>query len=209
MFNFSTKTQINKSLKLLDVLKKIGADKDIKLEATKINKIVITNIINKDTINSLVDSKYNTIYIINIELNKKEVPMKFIELFDRNMRVYTYFVVRFNDKVYTTMCFKEIDKIVKLNTYYHHDFDNEKIIELPNVNSVDDVYKELYSYEINLKYRENETIDELFKRNNMIKKLRYQIDMTHKAIIYQAQPKKKFEYHKRLQEYQKELERLL
>lgn len=89
------------------------------------------------------------------------------------MRAYTYFVIQFEDKVYTRMCFKEIDKTIKLNTYYHHDFDKETTIVLPTVNNVDDVYKELYSYEIKLHYRENETVDELYKRNNMIRKLQF------------------------------------
>lgn len=173
MFNFSTKTQVNKDMKVLDVLKKIGADKEVKLDATKINKITLVNIINKNSINSLKDSKYSPIYVIQIELKKKEIPSKFIECFDKNMRAYTYFVIQFEDKVYTRMCFKEIDKTIKLNTYYHHDFDKETTIVLPTVNNVDDVYKELYSYEIKLHYRENETVDELYKRNNMIRKLQF------------------------------------
>lgn len=80
MFNFSTKTQVNKDMKVLDVLKKIGADKEVKLDATKINKITLVNIINKNSINSLKDSKYSPIYVIQIELKKRKYHLSLLNV---------------------------------------------------------------------------------------------------------------------------------
>ena len=62
MFSFSTKTQVNKELKIKDVLRQIGADKDIKTEAQSIKSLSLTNILNENTINCERDEKYKEIY---------------------------------------------------------------------------------------------------------------------------------------------------
>lgn len=209
MFNFSSKTVVNKEFKLLDILKQIKADKDVKADAMKIDSIMISNIINARNLNSIEDDVFKEIYIFKIKLNRKEIPMQFIEALDKSIRFHTYFVFEYQELEYTMMCFKEIGKTVKLNKYFYHDFSESKIIDIPMINTVCDVYKVLYSYEVNLPYKDSETSTEFLNRSNIIKKLQYQISQTEKAIVHEVQPKKKFEYHTRLQQYKKELEQLL
>lgn len=208
MFKFSTKTESNRKLKMLDVLKQIKADKDIKVDAMKINSIVLINSINASTINSQSSDTFKEIYIFKINLNKKEIPKLFLEALDKSIKLHTYFIFEYEGLVYSTMCYKEIGNTVKLGKYYFHDFEKYKETDLPMINSVADVYKVLYSYEVRIPYRENETPDEYLKRVNMIHKLEFQISKTEAAIIHQVQPKKKYEYHTRLQEYKKEYEDL-
>lgn len=47
------------------------------------------------------------------------------------------------------------------------------------------------------------------KRNNQLTKLDFQIDKTEKAIRYEVQSKKRFEYNARLKEYKEERKQLL
>ena len=209
MFEFSSKTQVNKKFKLLDILKQIKADKDIKADSMKINSITLSNVINAQTLNTRLDEVFKEIYIFVIDLNKNEIPKLFLESLDKSIKLHTYFVFTYNDKTYTTMCYKEIGKIVKLSKYYYHDFSKNINKELPIVNSVADVYKILYSYEVDLLYRDEELPSDYLKRVNTIHKLQFQILKTEKAIQFESQPKKKYEYHSRLLQYKKELEELL
>lgn len=209
MFEFSSKTQVNKKFKLLDILKQIKADKDIKADAMKINSITLSNVINAQTLNTRADEVFKEIYIFVIDLNKNVIPKLFLEALDKSIKLHTYFMFTYNDKIYTTMCYKEIGKVVKLSKYYNHDFSKNISKELPIGNSVADVYKILYSYEVDLLYRDDESPSDYLKRVNTIHKLEFQISKTEKAIQYEAQPKKKYEYHSRLLQYKKELEELL
>lgn len=206
MFQFSSKTNVNKNFKLTDILKQIKADKDVKADAAKINSIVLTNVINSQSINTREVDVYKEIYIFTIDLNINEIPKLFLEALDKSIKLHTYFVFTYNNKIYTTMCFKEIGKVVKLNKYYNHDFHTAISLDLPNVNSVEDVYKLLYAYEVQLQHRSYETMNEFVSRVNKIHKLVFQISKTESAIKWEAQPKKKFEYHTRLLNYKKELE---
>ena len=56
--------------------------------------------------------------------------------------------------------------------------------------------------------RKNENPEEYIKRVFQINKLEFQISKTEKAIQYETQPKKKFEYNERLRQYKKELQDL-
>lgn len=209
MFQFSSKTNVNKNFKLTDILKQIKADKDIKSDATKINSIVLSHVINSQSINTREVDKYKEIYIFKIDLNTNEIPKLFLEALDKSIKLHTYFVFTYKNKIYTTMCYKEIGKVVKLNKYYYHEFHTETSLELPNINSVEDVYKVIYSHEVQLQYRSYEGMDEFVGRVNRIHKLVFQISKTESAIKWEAQPKKKFEYHTRLLNYKKELEQEL
>ena len=57
MFSFSSKTQVNRELKIKDVLHQIGADREVRAEAQNIESLILTNIINADTINCDPDRK--------------------------------------------------------------------------------------------------------------------------------------------------------
>lgn len=208
MFEFSSKTQVNKKFKLFDILKQIKADKEIKTDAMKINSIMLSNVINAASLNTKVDDVFKEIYIFVIDLNKNEIPKLFLEALDKNIRLHTYFIFTYNDKIYTTMCYKEIGKTVKLTKYYNHEFSKKIEKELPIVNSVADVYKILYSYEVDIPYRDEESPSDFVKRINLIHKLQFQISKTEKAIQFEAQPKKKYEYHTRLLQYKKKIEEL-
>ena len=51
--------------------------------------------------------------------------------------------------------------------------------------------------------------NEYITRVKAINKLNFQISKTESGIIYETQPKKKFEYNERFRRYKKELEELM
>lgn len=210
MFNFSTKTLVNKEFKISDILKQIKASKEVKEDSKKINKIFLQNVINAKTLNlNDVEESFKEIYVFRLLLNVDKIPELFIKELDKSINFHTYFICEYDGFVSTLMAFKEINRITKISTkYYKHPFQNESNIELPLINKVSDVYNILLSYETNNNLKNMETPNEFIERVNKINKLEFQISKTEKAIIYETQPKKKFEYNERLREYKKELSEL-
>ena len=71
MFNFSSKTLVNREYKVSDFLKQIKASKEVKEDAKKIDKIIFQNVINANSINVEEDSKYQNIYVIKLVLKTR------------------------------------------------------------------------------------------------------------------------------------------
>ena len=68
MFNFSSKTYVNKEYKLSDFLKQIKANKEVKEDAKKIDKIIFENVISANSMNVEEEQEYKNIYVIRIKL---------------------------------------------------------------------------------------------------------------------------------------------
>jgi hypothetical protein len=209
MFNFPSKTQVNKELKIIDILKQIKANTDVRLAASKIDSLCLANTINQTTINCQPNDIFKEIYIFEIKLNKREVPMKFIQALDKSIKFHTYFICKFGEEIHSTLAYKNIDKIVELGRYYFHSFQKGQPIDLPLLNDVRDFYTVLYSYEVGIKRRKQEPPDDYLKRINLIHRLEFQISKTESGIKYELQPRKKYEYHERLLKYRKEREELV
>lgn len=210
MFNFSTKTLVNKEFKINDILKQIKASKEVKEDSKKINKIILQNVINAKTLNlNSVEESYKEIYVFRLLLNTDSIPELFIKELDKSINFHTYFICEYDGFVSTLMAFKEINRTTKVTTkYFKHPFQNDADIELPLIDKVSDVYNILLSYETNINLRKEEIPTDFIDRVNKINKLEFQISRTEKAIIYETQPKKKFEYNERLREYKNELSEL-
>lgn len=209
MFNFSSKTLVNKEYKLSDFLKQIKANKKVKEDAKKIDKILFQNVITANSINAEEEKNYKNIYVIKIILKCDTLPKLFIEELDKNIAFHTYFVCEYDNKVCTLVAFKDIGRKITIDTrYYCHEFRKEELIDVPVVDKVSDAYKLMLEYEIGIKSRKTETPEEYISRVNAINKLEFQISKNEKRIQYETQPKKKFKYNEQLRSYKKELQEL-
>ncbi len=209
MFSFSSKTQVNRELKLRDVLRQIGADRDVRIETQNINTLMLTNIINANTINCEPDEKYKEIYLFLIDVKDPFVPQLFITMLDKAVKFQTFFIVRCGEEIATAMAFKTIGIKVSCGKYELKDFKVDTMVEIPSFHNVPEAYKYLMSYQFQVARRRAETPDEFMTRINQIHKLQYQIEKTAQAIIHEAQPKKKYRYNLNLNEYKHELDNLL
>ena len=209
MFSFSSKTQVNRELKLRDVLHQIGADRDIKAEALNIKSLTLTNVINANTINCEPDEKYKEIYLFLIDMKDRIIPQSFITELDKSIRLHTFFIIRYEDEIATAMAFKSIANKVTISRYELRDFRVDTLIEIPSFSNVPEAYKFLLSYQNQIARRREESPEEFISRINHVHRLQYQIEQTSNAIKHEVQPKKKYVYNTRLNEYKKELEELL
>ena len=210
MFNFSSKTIVNKEYKVSDFLTQIKASKEVRADAKRIKSIVFKNVISAETLNATFDKQYQNIYVIYLVLNERTVPKLFIEELDKNIEFHTYFVFEYNKETASMIAFKEIGNKVKISSnYYISSFKEQQLVSIPMINSVKDMYTFILSNEIEILSREDESPSEYMTRVKAINRLNFQISKTEKAIIYETQPKKKFEYNERLRRYKRELDELM
>ena len=209
MFSFSSKTQVNKELKLRDALHQMNADKDVRAEALNINSLILTNIINANTINCEPDEKYKEIYLFLIEVKRPFIPQSFITMLDKIVRFQTFFIVKYAEEIATVMAFKNIGIKVSCSKYELRDFRVDMMVEIPSFSNVPEAYKYLLGYQNQIARRREESPDAFMNRINSIHKLQFQIEKTTVAVKHEVQPKKKYIYNTRLNSYKKELEELL
>lgn len=210
MFNFSSKTYSGKEYRVSDVLTQIKASKEVNEDSKKIKTIIFKNVINAQSLNSVEDKEYKNIYVIHIVLKERSVPKLFIEELDKNIEFHTYFKFEYNNESAAMIAYKEIGTKVKINSkYYISEFKVPEFVDVPMINSVKDMYKFILGHEIGIPSRNSETPNEYITRVKAINKLNFQISKTESGIIYETQPKKKFEYNERLRRYKIELEELM
>ena len=209
MFSFSSKTQVNKEIKLKDVLHQMNADRDTRAETLNINSLTLTNIINANTINCEPDDKYKEIYLFLIDVKEPIVPQLFITLLDKIVKFQTFFIIRCGEEIATAITFKTIGIKVSCGKYELKDFKVDTMVEIPSFHNVPQAYKYLMSYQYQIARRRVETPDEFMVRINKVHKLQFQIERTAQAISHEAQPKKKYKYNINLNEYKRELNNLL
>jgi len=210
MYNFSSKTFVGKEYKVSDFLTQIKASKEVKEDAKTIKSIIFKNVINARSLNTIEDKEYHNIYVIQLSLKERSVPRLFIEELDKNIAFHTYFIFEYNDEFATMIAFKEINQKVKISSrYYLSDFKKKQAIDVPMINNVKDMYKFILSQEIGIPARSTESPNDYNTRVKAINKLNFQISKTESAIVYETQPKKKFEYNERLRRYKIELDELM
>jgi len=93
MFNFSTKTVVNRAFKLTDLFKQMGVSKEARKEASVIEKITLTNVLSPLTLNCEADKTIKEVYVFEIVVNARIVPELFIKELDNSIKFHTLFNV--------------------------------------------------------------------------------------------------------------------
>ncbi len=206
MFNFSTKTLVNKKFKLSDLNKQINASRECKREELSIDAVTLKNIISPKTLNTYIDKEIKEIYIIEIIMKERFIPEIFIRELDNNIKLATLFIIKHEDYECGCMAYKK-DRYK--DKYYATNWENRIDYDIPLGSSVSQTYKFILSKFLTYPFLENESVDSYVKRNNQLIKLDFQIGKTKNAAYYETQSKKKFEYNAKLKDYIRQRKELL
>lgn len=204
MFNFSSKTEVNKTLKLTDIYKQMNASKEVKQNASNVASVILKNVISPFTLNTKESVEMKEFYIIEIILKNREIPVLFIQELDKIIKIPTIFILKNDDYEFMCFCNKKA-----LNRNYFDTNWTKAFYDIPLDVDVPSVYKFIISKAMSYPYFEKESINDYFNRYNQLKKLDFQINKTSLAIAHDNQSKKCFEYNKRLKEYKEEKNKLL
>lgn len=210
MFEFSSKTQVNKKFKLTELYKVMGADKAVKADAANILSVTLTNVLNKDTLNFSAKGDVKEIYVFEIVLNAKATPSLFITALDKATNFHTVFVLRYGSEEMLYGAFKEYgEKGMKVGKYYFTEWTAEKSIALPfGVNSLDEIYTAIIDELIPITARQAESTKDFVARYGEVVKLKKEIEKLQHLVDTEKQPKRRFELNDMLKQKKKELEDL-
>ena len=206
MFEFSSKTRVDRPFKMTDLFRQMNASKEAKKDAACIEKIVLKNVLSPTTLNCEADKEIKEIYVFEITVSSRTVPEIFIKELDQSIKLHTLFNVRDGDFELSMISYKTGNAKGK---YYATNWESDPDFIVPLVNSVPELYKYILSKFLKYPPLEEESVGEYLKRYNQLIKLDYQINSTTIAIARENQSKRKFEYNARLKGYKEEREKLL
>lgn len=206
MFQFSSRTEVNKQFKLSDLFKQMNASKGARKDATAIEKVVLKNVLSPNTLYCEPDKEIKEVYVFEITVSSRYVPETFIKELDKSIKLHTLFNVRNGEYELSMISYKIGSAKGK---YYATNWETHDDYPVPPVNSVPEMYKFILSKFLKYPPFENEAVGEYIKRYNYLTKLDFQINSTTIAIGKESQSKRKFEYNARLKQYIEERAKLL
>ena len=169
-----------------------------------VDRIVVENSFTKENLNLASDAEIKEIMLLSISLKNQEFDGKVIEAIARQNPHKLVFLLSFenkqqlavyHNKLYRTLWMDHDEITLKLQGYSLDEIWNSFIEQIA-------LYKERAEQTNDL------SIEDRLAIQDQILKLETQINKTENAMWKEQQPKKKFELHTRLREYQKKLEDL-
>ena len=205
MIEFPAATAVHKRLPKEAFYKHLPLTKILKEKfVSDVDRIVVENSFTKENLNLASDAEIKEIMLLSISLKKQEFDGKVIEAIARQNPHKLVFLLSFEDqqqlavyhnKLYCTFWMAHDEIALKLQGY-----------------SLDEIWdsfiEQIALYEERAEETADLPIEDRLAIQNQILKLEKQIDKTENAMWKEQQPKKKFELHTRLREYQKKLEDL-
>ena len=205
MIEFPAATAVHRRLPKEAFYKHLPLTKILKEKfVSDVDRIVVENSFTKENLNLASDAEIKEIMLLSISLKSQEFDGKVIEAIARQNPHKLVFLLSFenqqqlaiyHNKLYRTLWMTHDEIKLKLQGY-----------------SLDEIWdsfiEQIALYEERAKQTEDLSIEDRLAIQDQILKLEKQIDKTENAMWKEQQPKKKFELHTRLREYQKKLEDL-
>lgn len=205
MIEFPAATAVHRRLPKEAFYKHLPLTKILKEKfVSDVDRIVVENSFTKENLNLASDAEIKEIMLLSISLKNQEFDGKVIEAIARQNPHKLVFLLSFenqqqlavyHNKLYRTLWMDHDEIALKLQGYSLDEIWNSFIEQIA-------LYKERAEQTNDL------SIEDRLAIQDQILKLETQISKTENAMWKEQQPKKKFELHTRLREYQKKLEDL-
>ena len=205
MIEFPAATAVHRRLPKEAFYKHLPLTKRLKEKfVSDVDRIVVENSFTKENLNLASDADIKEIMLLSISLKNQEFDGKVIEAIARQNPHKLVFLLSFEsqqqlavyyNKLYRTLWMDHDEIALKLQGYSLDEIWNSFIEQIA-------LYKERAEQTNDL------SIEDRLAIQDQILKLEKQINKTENAMWKEQQPKKKFELHTRLREYQKKLEDL-
>lgn len=205
MIEFPAATAVHRRLPKEAFYKHLPLTKILKEKfVSDVDRIVVENSFTKENLNLASDAEIKEIMLLSISLKNQELDGKVIEAIARQNPHKLVFLLSFenqqqlavyHNKLYRTLWMDHDEIALKLQGY-----------------SLDEIWdsfiEQIALYEERAEETADLSMEDRLAIQDQILKLEKQIDKTENAMWKEQQPKKKFELHTRLREYQKKLEDL-
>lgn len=160
-----------------------------------ISRIIITNELSERTLNLSKGEKISTIFVIQLQLKKREYSKKNIDIIF-NM---------FKQSIVLVLCFEEKEKvIINYGRNIETDWLNEREFSLSLMGSnFDNVFESFVKQIGNITVEEGNSLEEQIRVNDERQKLLKEIERLEKKAWKEKNPKKKFELVQRINKLKK------
>lgn len=203
MIEFPAATAVHRRLPKEAFYKHLPLTKILKEKfVSDVDRIVVENSFTKENLNLASDAEIKEIMLLSISLKNQEFDGKVIEAIARQNPHKLVFLLSFenqqqlavyHNKLYRTLWMDHDEIALRLQGY-----SLDKIW--------DSFIEQIALYEERAEHTDDLSIEDRLAIQDQILKLEKQINKTENAMWKEQQPKKKFELHTRLREYQKKLE---
>lgn len=209
MFNFSEKTQANITFKMSELFRTLKADKQVKADASNIVEIKLANILSPDRTFMEASEQVKEIYVIEIKLNTRNVPMLFIDTFNKYIEFQTLFKLVYKDEIKYISSLKQFTEgKMKVLKTFESDWHKEELKELPITNKLENVFKEIIRNINNTSFRLEESFDCYVSRLDTIRKLKSEIEKLTKTMNNEKQPNLRMTLNDKIKQMKKQLTEL-
>lgn len=205
MIEFPAATAVHRRLPKEAFYKHLPLTKILKEKfVSDVDRIMVENSFTKENLNLASDAEIKEIMLLSISLKNQEFDGKVIEAIARQNPHKLVFLLSFENQQQLAVYHNKLYRTVWMD----HD---EIALKLQGY-SLDEIWdsfiEQIALYEERAEKTADLSIEERLEIQDQILKLEKQIDKTENAMWKEQQPKKKFELHTRLREYQKKLEDL-
>ena len=205
MIEFPAATAVHRRLPKEAFYKRLPLTKMLKEKfVSDVDRIVVENSFTKENLNLASDAEIKEIMLLSISLKNQEFDGKVIEAIARQNPHKLVFLLSFENQQQLAVYYNKLYRTL----WMEHD---EIALKLQGY-SLDEIWdsfiEQIALYEERAEQTEDLSIEDRLEIQDQILKLEKQIDKTENAMWKEQQPKKKFELHTRLREFQKKLEDL-
>lgn len=169
-----------------------------------VDRIAVENSLTKENLNLSSDAEIKEIMLLSISLKKREFDGKVIEAIARQNPHKLVFLLCFEEQQQLAVYYKKLYRTLWMKQ-------DEVALKLQG-DSLDEIWdsflEQIALYEERAEQTDDLSIEARLALQEQIQKLEKQIAKTETAMWKEQQPKKKFELHTRLREYQQKLEDL-
>ena len=205
MIEFPAATAVHRRLPKEAFYKHLPLTKILKEKfVSDVDRIVVENSFTKENLNLASDAEIKEIMLLSISLKNQEFDGKVIEAIARQNPHKLVFLLSFEDQQQLAIYHNKLYRTL----WMAHDETELKIQGYSLDEIWDSFIEQIALYEERAEETADLSIEDRLAIQDQILKLEKQIDKTENAMWKEQQPKKKFELHTRLREYQKKLEAL-
>ena len=211
MFNYPNKTQTDIAFKVLEPFKTIKANKQVKTDACVVSEVKLVNILSPDTTMLENSNQVKEIYVIEIILTSKNVPMLFIDEFNKYIEFQTLFKCVYNNECKYISSIKDFsEEKTKVLKVFETNWEQEKTKqEFPITTKLDFVFKEMIKYITTISFKQDESFIEYISRFEKITKLQVEIEKQTKIMNAEKQPNFRMALNDKIKQMRKKLKQLV
>lgn len=205
MIEFPAATAVHRRLPKEAFYKHLPLTKILKEKfVSDVDRIVVENSFTKENLNLASDAEIKEIMLLSISLKNQEFDGKVIEAIARQNPHKLVFLLSFEDQQQLAVYHNKLYRTLWMD----HDAITLKLQGYSLDEIWDSFIEQIALYEERAEETADLSIEDRLAIQDQILKLEKQIGKTENAMWKEQQPKKKFELHTRLREYQKKLEDL-